>query len=256
MSAAFEEFSRFVRAPSPSPCRLVVANRTRAEPVQRLFEAAFADQQVEVGDVDFPGADTDLVVLVRDGAVVATSPLDDLLTSYLLVNSDRYVTGGVHADAGDLPAVLTNLDETTFEVRGYPATNKGTFLLIAVSRYIEAEALNASAGTLRATFQNLSRVDDEVGTRRLYERLAETDLDVHLYGHCGSVPADLAVTAHVGDHDGYRRTWCVVYTPPPDESGHSALVAIEDGDNEWVGRWTYCAETVRRLEAVFAGDFC
>ncbi|WP_372911905.1 hypothetical protein [Salinigranum sp.] len=44
--------------------------------------------------------------------------------------------------------------------------------------------------------------------------------------------------------------------PPSDESGHSALVASEDGDTEWVGPRTYCAEAVRRLEAVVADDFC
>jgi hypothetical protein len=255
MSAELDTFYRFVRTPSAAPRRLVVANRTRSEPIQRLFEAAFEDLPVEVGDVDFPGTEADLVVLVRDDTVVATSSLDELLNSYLLINSDRYLTGGIDDATHDLPAVLTNLDETTFEVCGYPETNKGKFLLIAISRYIETRALHAGTGTLRATFQDLSRIDDEVGTRRLYRTLAETDLDVHVYGYQGEVPDDIDVTVHVGDHDGYRRTWCVVYTPPEGEPGHAALVAIEGDDNEWVGSWTYRPDAVRRLEAVFDGGF-
>jgi hypothetical protein len=254
MNGVLDAFTRFVRAPPAPTQRLVVANRTRSAPVQRLLEAAFAGQPVEVGDVDLPGRATDVVLLVRDGAVVAASPLEELLDSYLLINSDRYVTGGVGVDDCDLPAVLTRLDETTFEVRGYPATDKGKFLLVAVSRHIEARALAAGDGTLRTTFQDLSRIDDEVGTRRVYRSLAASDLDVHVYGHCGSPPSGLDLTAHVGDHEGYRRAWCVVYAPHRG-AGHAALVAVEGAENEWVGRWTFDAASVRWLESVFADEF-
>jgi hypothetical protein len=255
MAAVPEMFVRLVGSSEPTTCRLVVANRTRSAPVQRLFEAAFDGQPVDVDDVEFPTDDTDLVALVRDGAVVATSSLTEVMDSFLLVNSDRYTTGGVDADTLELPAVLTNLDETRFEVRGYPHTDKAKFLLVAISRSIEARALDVGAGTFRATFQDLSRIADEVGTRRVYRRLGETDLDVHVYGVRGDVPSDVRATVHTGDHGGYRRAWCVVYTPPAPETGHAAVVALERDAGGWVGRWTYSLEHVQRLEATFVDEF-
>lgn len=255
MSRVLDALAGVVRSAPAVDQRLVVANRTQPEPVQRLLEAAFEGQSVEVGDVELLGATDDIVLLLRDEEVVASSPLSELMDSYLLINSDRYLTGGVDLDRFEPPAVIAGLDETVFEVRGYPVTSKGKFVLIVMSRYIEARALRRGVGTLRATFQDLSRIDDEVGTHDVYRGLAEADVDVHVYGTPSEAPDGLDVTPHVGSHDGYRKSWGVVFTPPPGGTGHAALVAIEEASNTWLGTWTYRPESVERVDAILADDF-
>jgi hypothetical protein len=255
MSRPIESLTEVIRTPPAANRRLVVTNRTQPAPIQRLLESSFEGQAVGVDEVEALGDAEDVVLLVRDGEVVASSPLGELMDSYLLVNSDQYRTGGIDLDTFELPAVLTDLDETTFEVAGYPATSKGKFIFVAMSRQIEVQALRAGRGTLRSTFQHLSRIDDEAGTRGIYRALSETDLDVHAYGAAGQVPDEVSVTTHVGDHDGYRRSWCVVYTPPPGATGHTALVAVETGSNEWLGTWTYRPELVERAETILADEF-
>ena len=255
MSRVLEALSGVVRSTPVADRRLVVTNRTQPAPVQRLLEAAFEGQVVAVDDVEVPEEADDVVLLVRDEELIASSPLRELMDSYLLVNSDQYRTGGIDLDRFDPPAVIAGLDDTAFEVHGYPVTNKGKFILIVMSRYIEARALDRGAGRLRSTFQHLSRITDEIGTYQLYRALAETDVDVHVYGAPGEVPADLDAVRHQGTHDGYRKSWCVVYTPPPGEEGHAALVAVERGRNEWLGRWTYRPEIVEEVDAILADEF-
>lgn len=61
-------------------------------------------------------------------------------------------------------------------------SNNEKLVLVVLSRYIEKQAFNAGDGTLQTTFQRLARLDDEHGTKRVYDRLSKTDLDVHVYG--------------------------------------------------------------------------
>lgn len=231
---------------------LVVVNRSEPGPVQRLLEGAFANQPVEVTEEQVPDAEGDVVVLVEDREVRTTTSLDDLMDAYLLVNADRYRTGTTGLDS-DPPGVLAELDGTVFRLRGFPASNKEKLLLILVSRFIEKRALDAGNGTLRSTFQRLSRIDDERGTRKVYERLAETDLDVHVYGRPDWEPPDsFGPTVHGGTGREYRRSWCVAFRPDGGE-GHAALAAVEqDEANVWRGAWTYDPDRVARVERYLA----
>jgi len=114
--------------------------------------------------------------------VIARSTLDELLESVLLINSDLYKTGAIDLNEVTLPDVLSGLDEVPFRLRGYPHSNKEKLLLIVVSRVIERIAAEAGGGTLRASFQRLSRLQDERGTREVYETLGNSGVDVHVYG--------------------------------------------------------------------------
>jgi len=174
----------------------------------------------------------------------------------LLVNSDHYRTGPGGIEKSRAPSVITELDETVFELRGFPASVKEKLILVLISRFIETLALEHGSGVLRATFQELSRLGKENGTREVYRRLAETDLTVHVYGvDDWEVPADLDVVTHTGSHRGYRKSWCVVFRPPDPTVRHAALVALETGPNEWVGTWTYDVEKVRRIDDILVGAF-
>jgi len=224
-------------------------NRTHPDPVQNLLADSFANQPVEVGDVDTPADAENVVVVVEDGDVIATSPLDALMNAFLTINTDSYRTSTAGFADDDIPEVLTALDETVFDVRGYPASNKEKLLLTIISRHVERRALDVGAGTIRSLFQRLSRIDDERGTREVYDSLTDTDLDVHVYGTPGpDDPGNPNLIVHEGASVPYRDSWCVVFRPPEGESGHAALVAVRTGDNVWEGAWTYDPEYVEAID--------
>lgn len=269
------EFFDHVEAPDRS---LVVLQPSDQQPLVRMLDEGLAGQAVEISDGADLAVDTleseDTVALVEDGEVVRTSPMSAVTDSYLMVNSDLYRTGTVGLEELDPPAVLTELDETVFSLRGFPASNKEKLLLILISRYIERLAWEADAGVLRSSFQRLSRIEDERGTREVYDKLGESGVDVHVYGVPDSTPGeDWGGTVHGGHTEPYRRSWFVVFRPPwlsdspetgrgpggeagaTEEAGVSglgeaaALVALETGENEWDGMWTYRPGLVADIES-------
>jgi hypothetical protein len=240
---------RFLDAVDGPQRRLVVANRTEPEPLQRMLDDLFAEQGVTVEETVEEAYDEDTVLLVEDGAVVATSPLAGLQDAILMVNSDLYITGGRDLAATDVPDVIDGLTETPFSLRGYPASNKEKLLLILISRHIERLAHQRGEGTLRSSFQQLSRLEDERGTRQAYERVAETDVDVHLYGQPDWTPSEgFPVTVHGGYKWDFQYSWFVLYNPP-DGGESAALLAIEVEPGAWEGFWTYDESLVDDLAA-------
>jgi len=158
-----------------SPDRhLVVINRESPDPVRNLLDSMLTDQAVSITDIETAADERDVVALVEDGKVLARSTLDELLESVLLINSDLYKTGAIELDEVVLPDVLKGLDEVPFRLRGYPASNKEKLLLIVVSRVIERIAAETGGGTLRSSFQRLSRLRDERGTFEVYKRPSVT----------------------------------------------------------------------------------
>ncbi len=256
MSGPVDQLRSVIEAGGVTEQSLVVANRTEVDPIQRLLETTFAEQSVDIDETELDSVDDDTVLLLRDGELVATSPLQGVIDSCLLVNSDRYRTGAGGVDRWQAPAVITQLDETVFRLRGFPASVKEKLILILISRYIEVRALRRGEGVLRATFQRLSRLGEENGTREVYRRLGETAVSVHVYGVDDWEPSEeLAIQRHTGDHPGYRQTWCVVFRPPEPTGDHVAMVALETGRNEWLGTWTYDAEKVRQVDDILVESF-
>ena len=217
-------------------------------------------------DVPFDGGDPDdienLVLLMEDDEVVAGSTLGELGDAVLFVNSDLYITGSRSLSDVDLPSVISGLDDATFTLRGYPESNRQKLLLITISRFIERTAWTAGDGTLRSSFQRLSRIDDEVGTREVYERVADTGVDTHLYGVPDELPADLDAVIHAGDDPDFTDSWFVLYRPPegphtaesdPDSDlvrgieGGVGLLAVETEPRVWRGLWTFDADRVSRV---------
>lgn len=222
--------------------QLVVLNRTAPRPIQNILEDLFADQPVSVEERQLPAGESDLVLLLDGDDVVATSPVQALADAILMVNSDLYITGARDLDELALPAVVEGLADVRFSLRGYPESNKEKLLLITVSRYIESLAWEAGTGTLRSAFQELSRIDDEIGTRRVYDRLAETEVTVHVYGRPDWIPpARLDPVIHAGYGGDFRDAWFVIFQP---EAGGraAALLAIETEPRRWEGFWTFDPE--------------
>ena len=146
--AAVESFARFVDDVDANPATLLLLNRTQPVPLLSLLERAFERQPVHVVEREVPGPVEDLVVLVDETGVVATSPLQHVAESFLLINADRFRTGANDLEAGAVPAVLRELTDIAFELRGYPESAKEKLLLILMSRYGEAAALRAGEGEL------------------------------------------------------------------------------------------------------------
>ncbi|WP_144799295.1 hypothetical protein [Halorubrum depositum] len=213
-------------------------------------------------DGDDPEDVENLALLVEGDEVVAGSTLGELGDAVLFVNSDLYITGTRTLTDVDLPAVIRGLDDTTFTLRGYPESNRQKLLLITISRFIERAAWVAGDGTLRSSFQRLSRIDDEVGTREVYESVAGTGVDTHLYGVPDDLPRGLDAVVHGGDSRDFTRSWFVVYRPPegphsvddvagPDlergVEGGVGLLAVETEPRVWRGMWTFDEARVRAM---------
>jgi hypothetical protein len=231
---------------------LVVVNRRAPEPVQRMLVTLFDDQPVDVSEADLSDETDDVVLLLDDGDVVASSSLAEFQEAILLVNSDIYITGARGLEDLTLPRVLQHLDDVPFELLGYPESHHQKLLLITMSRAIERRARRASNGTLRTAFQRLSRIDDESGTRAVYEQLADGPVDVHVYGVPDwTPPPEFRVTMHGGYDDAFTRSWFVVFVPDSGDD-QAALVAHETSPRTWEGFWTHrrdlTADIARHIE--------
>lgn len=189
----------FVEETGTADRTLAVVDGDESAPLEAMLAETFAEQSLDVefrpeqeltpkGDVEIP-MDGDAVVVAEDDEVIAVSSMQEVYDALLAINSDLFVTGARGLGEIDLPDALAALDEVRFTLRGYPLAHKEKLLahkekllLILVSRQIEQLAWKAGRGTLRSSFQRLSRLDDKAGTREVYGSLAETDVDVHLYG--------------------------------------------------------------------------
>jgi hypothetical protein len=130
-----DSFSNFIRGFTDSEKTLFVVNRTPADPFIDLLDTAFNNQSVTIAEQQIPEGTDDLVCLLEDGHVVATSSFEQLQNSFLLVNVDRYRTGAQARHPGQFPDVLTGLTETEFTVAGFPASSKEKLLLVIISRF-------------------------------------------------------------------------------------------------------------------------
>ena len=249
MPESLHDFFDEIEAPDRS---LVVLNRNSPDPVRGLLDSLLDGQTVSISDVESSTEEEDVVALVENGAVLARSTLTELLESVLLINSDLYKTGLIELGEVELPDVLMGLDEVPFRVLGYPQSHKEKLLLIVISRVIERIAAETNAGTLRSSFQRLSRIRDERGTYEVYETLGSGGVDVHVYGLGDADLSELSVTPHTGSSFPYRRSWFVVFTPPGGDGDHAALVAIESERNVWDGFWTFRPDLVARIETYIA----
>ncbi|WP_435129414.1 DICT sensory domain-containing protein [Halobaculum sp. D14] len=271
---------QFVDEPDGPARSLVVLNRAAPDPIQTMLANAFEGTPVSVSESAVPDADDDVVVLVEDGEVLASSTLTELQNSLLLVNSDLYITGMKSLDRFELPDVLAGLDDIPFTLRGYPESNKEKLLLVLISRYIERLAWESGAGKLRSSFQRLSRINDERGTRTVYDQIADSPVDVHLYGVPDwTPPPELGVTMHGGYDEDFRDSWFVVHRTAPDRGearnrdetrngnaagndvgddlgnaagnaagGDAALVALEVEPRRWRGFWTFDESLVADID--------
>jgi len=237
-----DSFAGFIEAVDDREKSLSVLNREEVDPIQRMVESMFDADSVEVteasGDPAWPA--NMLILHGEQQPAIATSPLQDVERSLLMVNSDLYITGTRSLDEIDTPDVVVNLDDVTFTVAG-----KQKFLLIHISRHVEKIAYETGSGVLHTGFQELSRITDERGTERAYRQLADQGVDVHVYGREDwTDPFDRDVTVHAHEDGEIPKAWFVVHDGAGEDERKAALVAVETGPNEYDGFWTFEASVV------------
>lgn len=92
------------------------------------------------------------------------------------------------------------MDEQPFHLRGYPESDREKLVLITIPRLIERQTFEVGVGPLRSSFQELRRIEDEMGAREVF-----------------------------------RQNWFVVFDPPADGIEPIALVAHEVEPRTWRG---------------------
>ncbi len=244
MAATTPGIGRLYKGIEPAVPTLAVVNRRAPQQLQRILETVFEHQPVEVVEQWCTNASSDLVQLIEHETVIASSPLEELTETILLVNSDRYITDGTVGKPATFPAVLKRLDEIPFTVRGYPHSHREKLLFIAISRLIEQQAAEATTGMLRSSFQEVARLATEPGTRVVYERLLDRPVDLKLFGHGAETPAPFEDVLVRGDRWAHRHTWIVSFR---NESHAAALFAAETQPKNWTGYWTFDPARVDRI---------
>lgn len=242
------------RTPEPNWSAQIV-NSTETEPIHRLAENLYGGLNIETSEVELDGIEDDLFLVLHDGKVVASSPMKALKDTLLMVNADLYRTGTKSVAEIEVPDVVLELSETVFTLQGFPESNTEKLVLTLISRYIEQQALTAQTGTLRTSFQRLSRLDDERGTYEVYKRLGQHDeLETHVYGLPDWGPSsELDVTSHGIRNDEIQKNWFVVYRS--DTTQDVAMVANEIESNTWQGYWTFDTGEIREVSRYIRQTF-
>lgn len=198
--------------------------------------------------VPFP---RDYVAVHDSDEVLGTSSVEELSEFVLFPAVEETASAlWLYGDV-PVPEAVSSLQDTVFAVDGGRKR-----LLVNLAHFIEARAWRAERGTVRAGFQRLSRLVDEPGTLAVYEELAATLLDVHVYGVDDlREPLERRFTVHARNTDELADTWFVVFDGKWDESLAAALVAQEREPETFSGFWTFDADLVARVDAHLAAAY-
>lgn len=169
-----------------------------------------------------------------------------------MTNSDQYMTATDQLENIDFSDLILKLTGKSFYLKGYPKSHKEKLILITISRYIEQLSYN-HGGRHYATFQNISRLDDEIGTYEIYKSLGECVDDLNLYGIANNdqnlsyIFNNIDGHFNIGKSEAHKRLWVVIHIS---DENHMALAAVEDknNSNEWNATWTDNREKVLKLE--------
>ncbi|WP_135852824.1 DICT sensory domain-containing protein [Halorussus salinus] len=151
---------------------------------------------------------------------------------------------------GAVQTFLTALDENVYSVEC-----EDKISLLEISRVVEEQAGHEGAGTLHTGCQRLSRLRDERETWDTYRRIANSGVDVNLYGIPDWRPPEIDSITAFGDDEGDHVTdlWFVVYEADDDEAS-GALLAREVEPGRYTGFWTFRPERVREVAAYIQSD--
>lgn len=237
---------------SDSTFEIAVVGSQIPQSIKNMVGKVFGENDVKVYEEQLEGVEEELV-LFKDREIVATSPLTEVSESLLMVNSDFYRTGTIELNEITTPNVIKQLQGERFLLKGYPKSNYEKLMLILISRHIEKLSRCHDNSTHRASFQRLSRIKDEKGTHRIYQKLSENNSEVHIYGKPDWIPpVDWGLTVHKDSNNAYTDYWFVVHRSPKKEM---ALLAVQETGNTWEALWTMDPTQVKQIEQYIITEF-
>jgi DICT domain-containing protein len=209
--------------------------RVYAEEAQPALAEHFANWNVEIQYRELPAGTTETFVTVHhDDEFLGGLGLDSLP---FLRESDLTHPGTREREESSFGTFLDLLDNTLFRAGERRS-------LLATSREFEDRAWRVGEGTLHAAFQ---RPDAFLAQRPVYERLAETELDVHLYAATEwNVSTPDGTTTHA-DEGELGQFWVVAYEDTHDGEQDCLLLAEERDSDSYAGFWTYDPDRVERV---------
>ncbi|AQL41922.1 hypothetical protein BV210_03970 [Halorientalis sp. IM1011] len=205
-----------------------------ADPPSDLADR-LSEWHVDVRFDRLPDGSADGFVTVRQGdRFLGSVPLEAVAT---LFEPTAGVLDAETPQTGSLEPLLELLDDTLFQ-------SFERRQLLAATREIEDRAWRHGRGELHAGFQ---RPEALAAQRSVYERLAKSDLDVHVYfdGRWDAAPIP-GVTEHTESDGELGRFWFVGFCPDT-QSQACALIAREREPDTYGGFWTYDPDRVERL---------
>jgi KaiC/GvpD/RAD55 family RecA-like ATPase len=233
-----------VRADAPT---LTVINYDDPPEELAVVERYFDRHGISVREASMDAPEPSSVALLHRGDDLLASETMPALRGAIDIDSDATDT----FERRHTSDLLTNLDQS---VHGASAANKG--LLIDVSHSIELLANRTGTGRLHAGFQQLSNLVDDEQAARIYERLAASGTDVHVYG-CPDTEATVpGVTVHPVVTEEIADSWFVVYDGGDNPDQGAALLAQElDTDNTYDGFWTYEQNIIDRIDGYLTATY-
>lgn len=94
---------------SASNWSVQIVNPTAVEPIQQMATDLFQSLDIEASEIELDGIEDDMCLLLRDGKVVASSPMKALRDTLLLVNADFYRTRTRSINEIEIPDVVLEL---------------------------------------------------------------------------------------------------------------------------------------------------
>lgn len=218
---------------------VVNAGRGTVDRLAPLFDRLQVDVRAATLDVDVP---TDVALLHRGGDLLAADAVAPLLAT---------------AEGLDDPADSRRTGSEILERASralYNVDASGRSELVRTSRLVETIAARTGTGTLHAGFQQLSRLADDAETLRLYRRLADADVDVHLYGDPDARLPE-TFTVHGAPAEELAETWFVVFDGAGNTRRMGALLARETTPGRYNGFWSYQPPVVAGLVAYLDAEY-
>ncbi|WP_424003235.1 DICT sensory domain-containing protein [Haloarcula salina] len=203
-----------------------------------------SSEHIAVDWKELPTASSEAFVVIRDQSGFAgVVPLDDLRTFL----SDPPTLGR----PGDRSAVDESIQQILETLTNVPISALRRPQLLATAQEFEDRAYRVGHGTLRVSFQSLSRFRAQF---ERYQHLADdTALDIHVYGHGDWYPPSIpGVTVHAVSDDEIERLWLLAFDGGGDDDHKCGLVAEDLGDDRFRGFWTYDAAVVDEVMAELA----
>ena len=226
-------------------------------------------QSVTLTVYNHDGSEADLETLAAalsgSGIAVTTATDAERAVNYAVLTHGDEVIGefqlSEYLDSLDFESLLGDSGQQTLSLPDLPSEGLAVSpetsrtRMVGVSRTFERRALREGSGRLLAGFQTLSTLDESERTRTVYDRLAETGVDVTV---CGYPDIDLSnppFEVFEDTDETFRDYWFLLYDGDGNDARKCALVAKEAEPAMYDSFWTGDPETVDELFALVAETY-